>query len=288
MDFLTHFTSGYLIKKKLAKTKNKFYTIIFIIAAMSPDIDIIWSWNNMDLHRIFTHSLVLAPFFAWILSLIIYFIMRIFFFWKKDFLEKDFSYFKIYLISIIWVLVHLFLDYLVVWWIPLFYPFNEIYFSLNLYLYVIEPFLFLTFLILIVFLILQKFTSFKITAKKLFLLNFLFIFVFIFRFWENYYAGKISWFEKYSTIPYITETSDYFYLNRYKVISKKDWFYNIKYIDIISGKVKLEKKVRIYSWKNNCSKMHFWFLYKQWNLIWDIRYSDRLTEVWHCFWGKVK
>jgi len=64
MDFLTHFTSGYLLKKNLAKTKNKFYTIIFIIAAMSPDIDIIWSWNNMDLHRIFTHSLVLAPFFA--------------------------------------------------------------------------------------------------------------------------------------------------------------------------------------------------------------------------------
>ncbi len=280
MDIFTHLTSGYLLKKNLIKQENKIYMIFFLLSSIAPDIDILWSYYNMSLHRTLTHSLVLSPIFALIISFIFYFFVR-----KK----WVFSIKKIYLISFVWILAHIFLDSIVVWWVPLFYPFSDKYYSFNLYTYVLDPFFFLIFILILFFVILKKFFKLKINLEKFFMLNFLFIFIILLRFWENFYAWKISNFSEYIVIPYSQELKDLFFSNRYKVINKQENFYNIEYIDIFSGKIFWKEKVKIYSDKENIckNKMHKWFLFKQNNLIWDIRYTSKLTNSWNCFrWKK--
>ena len=272
--------SGYLLKNNFMKKNKKYYTIFFILAAISPDIDILWSWNNINLHRVLTHSLVFLPFFALIISSIFYFFVR-----KKP----NISFLKIFLVSVFWILAHIFLDYIVVWGVPLLYPFSEKYFSLNLYIYIYEPFFLLTFLLIILFIFLKKFFNFKFNSKKILLLNFIFITTLLFRFWENYYAGKLSELNDYLVIPYTQNYSDIFLYNRYRIIKKENWYYNIRDINIFDKKVNWKYKIKIYNWENNCSNMHKWFLFKENWMIWDIRYTAKLFDSNSCFtWKKIK
>ncbi len=280
MDIFTHLTSGYFLKKNLLDKKSKFYLVFFLLAALSPDIDIIWSWSNISLHRVITHSLLLSPIFTIFISGIFYLFVR---------KNKKFKFKKIYFISLSWILVHIFLDYIVVWWVPLFYPFSEKYYSLNLYTYVLDPFLFLVTFSIIIFSILSYHWKIDFNKKKVVFLNFLFIFILFFRFLEWSYAWSISKLENYTKVPYIKNMSDLVFLYRYKIIERKDGFYHINYVNILSSKIFKQKIVKISNKNNLCAKMHNSFLFEESDLIWDIRYADKLKDSDSCFyWVKVK
>ncbi len=276
MDIFTQLTSGYLLKRIFSDKKTRFFLIIFLFSAVSPDIDIIWSWNNINLHRVLTHSLLLSPIFAFVLSFVFYF------FNKKN---KNITFRKIYLISLSWILAHIFLDYIAVWGIPILYPFSDKYYSLNLYMYVFDFFLFWVFAVVVLFIFLENKTKFVFSKMKVVFLSFLFCFIIFFRFLEWYYAGKISFLEDYIAVPYIKTGSDFLYLNRYKVIEKRGGFYNIEYVNVFSGNIFKIEKIKASEYQDICPKMHKWFLFEEGNLIWDIRYSDKLLDSGSCFYG---
>ena len=278
MDIFTHLTWWYLLKKIFSNKKNRFILIIFLFSAIFPDLDIIWSWNNIALHRILTHNLTLAPIFSLIISYIFYNLAK---------RNKQISFIKIYFIVLSWILLHIFLDYIAVWGIPLFYPISNKYYSLNLYTYVFDLFLFLIFTAIIIFIILEHKTKFRFTKFKALFLTFLFYLIISIRFLEWYYAWKISSLENHTTVPFIITGSDFLYINRYKIIEKKDNYFYIEYVDIFSKEILLKTKVKISDKQDSCSQMHNWFLFEEWNLIWDIRYTDKLTDSNSCFyWTK--
>ena len=81
----------YLLKKTFLDKKSKDFLIFFLLSAISPDIDIIWSFNNVELHRVLSHSLLLSPIFALFISSIFYIFIR---------KNKNFDFKKVYLISL--------------------------------------------------------------------------------------------------------------------------------------------------------------------------------------------
>ncbi len=280
MDIFTHLTSWYFLKENLKDNKSRFYLVFFLLASIAPDTDIIWSYNNLSLHRVLTHSLLLSPIFALFISSIFYCFVR---------KNKEFKFKKIYFISLVWILAHIFLDYIVVWGVPLFYPFSEKYYSLNLYIYVLDPFLFLITFLVIIFSILDYHSIINFNKRKIVFLNLLFIFIFLFRFLEWNYAWKISKLENYTKVPYIENISDLVFLYRYKIIEKRDSFYHINYVDIVSSKIFKQEKIKISNKNNLCPKMHESFLFEENGLIWDIRYTNKLRDSGSCFyWVNVK
>ncbi len=276
MDIFTHLASWYFLKKVFLDKKSKYVLVFFIISAISPDLDIIWSFNNVWLHRILTHSLLLSPIFAVFLSFIFYIFIR-----KKNIL----SFSKLYFVSLSWISIHIFLDYLVVWWIPLFYPFSEKYYSLNLYTYVFDPLLFITIVITLILYILSLETRLNFSRKKSLFFGILFIFIIFIRFSEWFYAWKISDLNNYVAIPYTKNSYDFIFMNKYKVIEIKDGYFYIKYVDIFFREIFKTEKIKASEYQEICSQMHKWFLFEDGDLIWDVRYNDKLADSWSCFYG---
>ncbi len=275
MDIFTHSIGWYLLKKNFFDINSKKILSIFLISSIFPDIDILWSYNNINLHRVFTHSLLISPFISTVLSIFFFYIFK-----------KEIKFKTIFIICISWILLHLFLDSILIWGIPLFWPLSNIYYSLNLYTYVIEP-MFLPIYLLFLILLLKIFKN--IWNKTIKIISIYILIIFFIKFSINLYMHNISG-SKNDTIVWIVNTSSDLFIQRYyKSInidgSKIKW----KVIDLYKWKVieVFEKKVYI---NNNwyCSNLHNWFLYIENWIIWDIRYTITPKDSWSCFtWLKI-
>lgn len=130
MDSITHTLMGLTIygtvnKNEMPKELRKSLFTASVVGSHIPDIDILYRLTERGRlmyqmwHRGFSHSLLMAPFWA----LLIYFICMLI--WKTK--DK-----KIFIISFISVLTHIFFDALNTWGTGLFEPFSSERISLGI------------------------------------------------------------------------------------------------------------------------------------------------------------
>lgn len=273
MDILTHSVTWFLLKKWFRDIDSKKIILLFIVWALFPDIDIIWSYNNYNLHRVITHSLLLVPFIAVIPSIIFFYIFK-----------KEIKLLHIYIILFSWILSHIFLDTLLIWWTPFFWPLMDNYYSLNLYQVVIEPLFIPVYLFFLMYLLWIIKVISKNTIK---IISFFMITVFVIKFWMLAYSNTLSNLKNTTSIWLIRESNDLIFQRYYNIISI--WNNEIKWevVDIYNWTVMDSYTKKSYIDLNNiCSNMHKWYLYQENGFIWDIRYSMKLNNNDTCFYWK--
>lgn len=275
MDIFTHSIWWYLLKKNFYNKTSRKILSVFLISSIFPDIDVIWSYNNHDLHRVLTHSILTAPFICIFLSIIFYFIFK-----------KEIKYYKLFLICLSWIFMHIFLDVLVIWWIPLFWPISDKYFSLDLYTYVIEPLFFPIYLLFFVFLLgMIK----KINTKVIKIIWIYVLVIFSIKLWIHFYIDSLSTIKNNKIVGIITNLYDLSIQRYYKSIEIDENKIKWEIIDLFKFKVIETYEKEIYKDKNHlCANLHKWFLYIENWIIWDIRYSLDLKDTNSCFtWIKI-
>lgn len=276
MDVLTHSIGWYLLKKNFFDNPSKKILSMFLICSVFPDIDIIWSYNHYDLHRVLTHSLLIVPFISLVLSLIFFYIFK-----------KEFKFKTIYIICSGAILLHLFLDLIIIWWIPIFWPLSKTYYSLNLYTYVVEPMFFPVYLLVLILLL--KIIK-NISSKTIKVISIYMLIIFFIKFSINLYIHNISESNNNTIVWIVDKSSDLFIQRYYKSIqingNKIEW----KVVDLYWWKVieEFEKDQYI----NNdwlCPSLHKWFLYIEDWFVWDIRYIQKPRDDGNCFtWLKIE
>lgn len=275
MDILTHSIWWYFLQKNFYKSTSKKILSIFIISSIFPDIDIIWSYNNYDFHRVLTHSLLTIPFLSIFLSIIFYYLFK-----------KEIKFFKIFLICISWMLLHIFLDIILIWWVQLLWPLSNNYYSLNLYTYVFEPFFFPIYIIFLASIL--KITK-PLNTKIIKIIWIYALLVFWIKFWIHIYIDTISNTNNNTVVWIINKSSDFFIQRNYISIHIDKDTIKGKIIDLYTWKMikNFEKKLYI----NNdwyCSNLHNGFLYIENWIVWDIRYTLNPKDSENCFyWLKI-
>ena len=124
MDVVTHSMAGLLIGGTAARKKDNLYAVLLTAALASALIDVLDVWLylvDVELyrryHRVYTHTLYGAPFFALLGALPAWL-------WVKG------RWLFLYLVSLVSILVHLGMDVLCDWPLLLFYPFSDRDFAL--------------------------------------------------------------------------------------------------------------------------------------------------------------
>ena len=127
MMITEHLAAGILLSNSNKNTKSNEFLFISLIASILPDLPVLFLGKPGDLgylsHRIFSHSIILAPIYAIIPVVLGYLIFRF----------KLNNLFLFYLGSVIAYLVHIFLDYLTPYGVQLLYPLNKNISSLDLF-----------------------------------------------------------------------------------------------------------------------------------------------------------
>jgi membrane-bound metal-dependent hydrolase YbcI (DUF457 family) len=124
MDLVTHSMTGLLIGSLAATRKAPLYPVLLtgVFSAALPDLDAVLYLIDLELyfnyHRLFTHSLFLAPLYAGLAALPAWI-------WLRS------RYFYIYLIALISILIHLGLDLPCDYQLFLLYPFSRKDFALH-------------------------------------------------------------------------------------------------------------------------------------------------------------
>ncbi len=270
MDIFTHTISWYLLKKNFFDVNSKKILTIFLITSIFPDIDIIWSYNNYNLHRVLTHSLLMSPFISALLSILFFYIFK-----------KEIRFKTIFIICLSWILLHLFFDTILIWGIPLFWPLSKTYYSLNLYTYVIEPMFFPIYLLFLIFLL--KVLK-NIWNKIIKIISIYMLIIFFVKVWIHIYVDNISTLKNNTIVWIINSSSDLFIQRYYKSVQINKNQIKWQIIDLYSWKIvgTFEKNLYINnSWL--CSLLHKWFLFIENWFVWDIRYTQNLWDNWNCF-----
>jgi membrane-bound metal-dependent hydrolase YbcI (DUF457 family) len=128
MDIFTHSMNGLLIGSVSTNRKEKLIAYLFTgaLASVLVDLPDVCLLINDDLyfkyHRVFTHTLIGAPFFAVLAALPAY--RRV---------HKWFA--SLYLIALLSILAHFAMDAACEWPIMLFYPFTRRDFSLGFFVF---------------------------------------------------------------------------------------------------------------------------------------------------------
>lgn len=276
MDFLTHSISWYFLKKFCYDIDSKKILILFVLWALFPDIDVLWSFNNYNLHRVITHSFILIPIITLFPAFIFYY-----------FYKKEVRFYIIYMIFIFGILSHIFLDTLLVWWTPLFWPISDKYYSFNLYTYVLEP---LFFPIYVYFLLYYLGIIKKITNLSVKIMLFSMLLVITLKFSLNIYASSITEIPNNISIWIINKPIDLIIYRYYNSIWHNEWKIKWEIIDIYKWNIIEKYEKDLYEDKNNvCSSLHNWYLFIENWLVGDIRYTQILKDDGNCFYGmKVK
>jgi len=280
MDIISHWLSWYLAGKNILKNKEyiKLYSLFFTISALLPDIDAAWAWINYEvLHRVFSHSLIMAPLFALIFSYLFFLVTK-----------KKLNFKKLYLIWLTWVCLHILLDSFLVWWVPLFWPISDTYFSLNIYTYIYEPWILP--IVLTIFLTFITWLNKKTPQKVYLIMGIYFISMFIANIAIKSYI-RMNLEEKPDLlVPYTNTWKDTFLHHRRKAIYIWDNEFNILYIAINWDNLKTTKQ--IYKWDNICAQMHNWYVFYEDGYLADVRYARKIVlsqqEEENCFFGIKK
>jgi membrane-bound metal-dependent hydrolase YbcI (DUF457 family) len=247
MDIFTHSVSWYLLKKWFHDIDSKKILLLFIVWALFPDIDIIWSYNNYNLHRVITHSLIIIPFITTIPAAIFFYIFK-----------QKVKFTHIYLILFSWILTHIFLDTILIWWTPFFWPFFDNYYSLNIYQVVIEP----LFLPIYLFFLLYLLKIIKIISKRTIkVITVFMLWIFILKFWILTYSTTFTNLEKPTSIWLIRESKDLVFQRYYNIISIWDNEIQWEVVDIYKSSVIDSYTKNTYNDTNNlCSNLQWFFL----------------------------
>ncbi len=201
--FFDHISMGALI----SSSTNKFNLPLFMLVLISsilPDGPIIFIGGpgtiEYLLHRSYSHSILLAPVYSFILTLLMFTLF-------KKYLKNKFI--VLYSFSLLAVLSHILLDLITPFGIELFYPFSNKLYSLDI-LHSFDPiFLSISIIVLITFacFLYTRNIKFRTITR---ILSFLYIFYFIFTLisklyvsnkYKEYLADKIPQANYISTIP---------------------------------------------------------------------------------------
>jgi membrane-bound metal-dependent hydrolase YbcI (DUF457 family) len=270
MDIFTHAFSG-LAAGNITKNKNqKKIILVLLISALFPDIDglaLLFS-GKLEGHRLLTHSLIFSLVFPVICASAFYFIYK-----------KKVEIYKLYVASLFGVLIHIFLDSLIVWGSPLFYPFSDKFYSFNIYLAVIDPYLFSGYIILFLLFALHKLDFFKLNIRKAIgIMSGFVILIFISRFAFQLQANRLTTLTNPLILPYNEEINDYFFQRHWKAIVSENNQFIYEIIDIYTGKI-IERNARqMYLGTNDCPEFTKKYLYTENNRIGDIRYTSHLIN----------
>ena len=141
MDFFTHALLPYLLASSLGWEKR--WMIPLVMGGIAPDMDVLFSWAGSILppyllmfHRGITHSI----FFGTLFGLLVLYLAAFPLFkglWMGHSLNIEFSYRSTWLV-LAGVILHLLLDYATTRGVPLFFPFQSMRYSADLF-YQIEP-----------------------------------------------------------------------------------------------------------------------------------------------------
>ncbi|HUS74882.1 MAG TPA: metal-dependent hydrolase [Methanothrix sp.] len=137
MDFFSHALLPYLLGSYLGLEKRLLAALV--LGGIAPDLDVLISWINniyptslLLVHRGITHTL----FFGFFFGLLIFYLFsrdRI-----KSFLSRFIKFdldFSLYSLAFVYagVLLHLFVDYTTTRGVPLFYPWEAVRYSANIF-----------------------------------------------------------------------------------------------------------------------------------------------------------
>ena len=136
MDFFTHALLPYLLASYLAWEKR--WVAALVLGGIAPDLDVFLSWAGSILpthlllvHRGITHSIFFGLLFG-LLVLYLAALPRVRGLWRRDDLDLEFSARSLVLV---WagVALHLLLDYATTRGVPLFYPWQSLRYSADLF-----------------------------------------------------------------------------------------------------------------------------------------------------------
>ncbi|MDD2870963.1 MAG: metal-dependent hydrolase [Candidatus Gracilibacteria bacterium] len=269
---LTHSLSGYFLKKWFYNIDSKKIVLLFIFGAMFPDIDILWSYNNYNLHRVVTHSLLLLPIISIFPALIFYYIFK-----------KEIKLKIVYLIFLSGIITHIFLDTLIIWGTPLLWPLSNNYYSLNIYTFVFEP-LFIPIYLYFLLYFMKIINNISINVIKF--MTIFMIFVFFLKFSLLYYVSNLSTIKNNTIIGVIKSPSDLVLQRYYNSFSNDGDKIHGELIDLYTGTIIERYDKEIFIDDNSiCSNLHNGFLFTENGFVGDIRYGISLGDNGNCFFG---
>jgi inner membrane protein len=150
MDPLTHFLTGACIGRAGLNRKTAYATLVAVLAAEAPDVDIAWSFagpvEELKHHRGITHSFLGAPVVAAAMVGLIWLVDRGLAEWRHRRADvkappvsrQPIHWGWLYLTALIAALSHLLLDWTNTYGLRPFYPFNPRWYAGG-FVYIVEP-----------------------------------------------------------------------------------------------------------------------------------------------------
>ncbi len=141
MEPVTHFLTGACLGRTGFNRRTAYATLAMTLAAEAPDIDVFWSFRGpvaaFQHHRGFTHTFLGAPFVALAVTAIVWLWHRS----RKQGPAIPPRWALLWLLSLLAVLSHIFLDWTNNYGVRPFSPFNPRWYSLDI-AFILEPVVF--------------------------------------------------------------------------------------------------------------------------------------------------
>ncbi|MBL4819130.1 MAG: metal-dependent hydrolase [Deltaproteobacteria bacterium] len=159
MDFVTHLALGAAVAQLPAQSKSclswQKRSLLGATSAIFPDIDyLLFFWQPLEFlaywHRAETHSLLLAPIWAWLLSL----------FWRRT-ISNFLSSTLIFRVCLMGILSHVLIDSFTVFGTQWFAPLSDLAVAFDL-LFVVDGYFTATVLVTLIMLILRRNNRYRI------------------------------------------------------------------------------------------------------------------------------
>ena len=141
MEPVTHFLTGACLARTGFNRRTAYATLAMTLAAEAPDIDVFWGFRGpvagFEHHRGITHTFVGAPGVALAVVAIVWLWHR----FRRSQPMLDPRWGVLWLLSLLAVLSHIFLDWTNNYGVRPFYPFNPRWYSLDI-AFILEPVIF--------------------------------------------------------------------------------------------------------------------------------------------------
>jgi membrane-bound metal-dependent hydrolase YbcI (DUF457 family) len=270
MDIFTHSFSGLALGTLSKDTFKKKILLVLVISALIPDIDgvlLVFS-DSLKGHRLATHSLFFGSLLAAACALTFYLAYK-----------RKITFLRLFAVSALGIMAHFFLDSLVVWGVPLFYPFSDRFYSFNLYLTVLDPALLLSYLLLFLAYALARLGFFNINIRKAVnIVSVLALAILVSRFIFQFQASKITTLSDPILVPMNEDFNDFFFQRHWKAIKSGDGTFDYEVVDILRHTIVERGNRTAENGKNNCPLFTQGYLYTENGRIGDIRYTSHLAD----------
>jgi inner membrane protein len=141
MEPVTHFLTGACLARTGFNRKTAYATLAMTLAAEAPDLDVFWGFRGpvagLEHHRGITHTFLGAPLVALAVTAVVWL-------WHRSRREQPIlapRWALLWLLSLLAVLSHIFLDWTNNYGVRPFFPFNPRWYSLDI-AFILEPVIF--------------------------------------------------------------------------------------------------------------------------------------------------